>query len=70
MAKAKGLTYQELMSLAREHYNDGGDYTYECCDETWYNDYVSMFGPLTKRKALAMFRLDKAVHDDIASTAW
>lgn len=70
MAKAKGLTYEELMALAKEHYNEGGDQTYECCDERWFNDYVSMFGPMTKKKALEMFRLDKARYDDIAATAW
>ena len=61
MAKAKkGITYEELMALALEHYNEGGDCTYECCDERWFNDYVSMFGPMTKEYALNMFRIDKA----------
>ena len=66
----KALTYEELMALAKEHYNDGGDQTYECWDERAFNVYVEMFGPITKKKALEMFRLDKAVYDDIAATAW
>ena len=70
MAKAKGLTYDELMALALENYDRGGDQTYECWDEKTFNLYVSMFGAMTKRKALDMFRRDKAVYDDISATAW
>ena len=70
MAKEKELTYEDLMELAKKHYNEGGDQTYECCDERWFNDYVSMFGPITKKKALEMFRIDKSKYDDIAGTAW
>ena len=70
MAKAKGLTFEELMELAKEHYNEGGDQTYECCDQRWFDMYVEMFGPMTKNRALEMFRLDKARYDDIAATAW
>ena len=70
MARKKELTYEELMALAKEHYNEGGDQTYECWDEKTFNEYVSMFGPMTKKKALEMFRLDKEVYDDIAGTAW
>lgn len=67
---AKALTYNELMELAKKHYNEGGDQTYECCDERWFNDYVKMFGPMTEEDALEMFRVNKAVYDDIAATAW
>ena len=62
----KALTYQELMELAKQHYNEGGDATYECCDERWFNDYVEQFGPMTKKKALNMFRIDKARYAMIA----
>ena len=65
----KALTYEELMQLAKEHYNEGGDATYECWDESAFNEYVEMFGPMTKKAALEMFRLDKAIYDDIAATA-
>ena len=66
----KALTYEELMKLAMEHYNEGGDATYECWGESEFNYYVKEFGPITKKKALEMFRRDKAVYDDIAATAW
>ena len=70
MSKNRGLTYEELMNLAKEHYNEGGDQTYECWDEKWFNLYVELFGPMTKKIALDMFRMDKARYDDIAATAW
>lgn len=56
---AKALTYVELMDYAKAHYNKGGDATYECWDERTFNEYVKMFGPITKRRALEMFRLDR-----------
>lgn len=62
----KALTYQELMELAKQHYNEGGDATYECCDERWFNDYVEQFGPMTKKIALNMFKIDKARYAMIA----
>lgn len=68
--KKKYLSYEELMTLALEHYNEGGDQTYECCDRRWYEERIKLFGPMTKADALEMFRLDKAVYDDIAATAW
>lgn len=64
------LTYEELMALAKEHYNEGGDQTYECCDERWYNDYTEMFGRMTKADALIMFRLDDSRRREIEATAW
>ncbi len=64
MARAKALTYDELMAYARKHYNKGGDGVYECWDENTYNEYVEMFGPITKSKALAMFRDDYQIRKD------
>ena len=61
---AKGLTYEELMEYAKKHYSKGGDATYECWDERIYNEYVEQFGEITKRKALAMFRLDYEIQKD------
>lgn len=58
MAKAKALTYEELIEYAMAHYNRGGDVTVECCDKKWFDDYVAQFGPITKRVALQMFRDD------------
>ena len=70
MAKAKGLTYEELMEYAKAHYNKGGDGVYECWDERTYNEYVSEFGPITKRRALAMFKDSYDEYMDIMATVW
>lgn len=59
------LTYEELMSLAKEHYSEGGDATFECMDERMFKDYVDMFGGITKKDALRMFRIDKNYEDDL-----
>lgn len=56
MAKAKAMTYDEFIEYAKKHYNRGGDSFYECWDERTFNENVEMFGPITKRKALGMFR--------------
>ena len=55
---AKALTYEELMEYAKAHYNRGGDATFECWDRHAFDEYVEMFGPITKRVALRMFRID------------
>ena len=66
----KGLSYEELMDLALKNYDKGGDATYECWDEKTFNMYVEMFGPMTEKYALDMFRRDKAIYDDYRATAW
>lgn len=58
MAKAKALTYEELMDYAHKHYDRGGDVTYECWDRKAFDEYVNEFGPITKSVALQMFRVD------------
>lgn len=58
MAKAKALTYEELMDYAHKHYNKGGDMTFECWDRKAFDEYVNEFGPITKSVALRMFRVD------------
>ncbi len=68
--QTKGLTYDELMELALKHYNKGGDQTYECWAKSDYEEYVKLFGPITRRDALEMFRLANAVYRDVAATAW
>ena len=50
MAK-KLLTWPELLKLAREHYNAGGDGIVECWTEADYNEY----GHMTEAEALDMF---------------
>lgn len=67
---AKGLTYEELIQLALDNYEKGGDTVYECWDKQQYQGYVDQFGPLTKTRAMKIFREYKAQFDDIANTAW
>ncbi len=56
MAKGKALTYEEFIALAKENYSRGGDVAVECWERYQFEDYVKMFGPVTKTKALRMFR--------------
>lgn len=70
MKKAAGLTYNELMELAKQNYNKGGDGVFECWDERTYNEYVELFGAITKRGALAMFRRNYSIDREYAATAW
>lgn len=54
----KVLTYNELMELAKEFYNEGGDGIYECWDERTYNEYVQEFGPITVETTFMLFGVD------------
>lgn len=65
MAKAKALTYNEFMDYAKAHYNKGGDGYYECWGQRQFDDYVELFGPITKRRALDMFRIDYNIQKDM-----
>lgn len=65
MAKAKAMTYKEFIEYALQHYTKGGDGFYECWDERTFNEYVSEFGSITKRQALAMFRLEREIERDM-----
>ena len=53
--KNKELTYQEFMNLALQNYTKGGMVFYECWEEYQFNDYVQMFGSVTKQGAVKMF---------------
>lgn len=53
--KERALTYAELMELARENYDKGGDGYAECWDERTFAYFVKEFGPITKARALQMF---------------
>ena len=57
MAKGKALMYEEFISLAKENYNKGGDVAVECWERREFDYYVKEFGPVTKTKALQMFRM-------------
>lgn len=63
---AKALTYEELIEYARKHYNKGGDGIFECWDKKTFDYYVKEFGPITKSRALEMFRLDYEIARDRA----
>lgn len=56
MAKAKQLTYEEFIDLAKKNYCKGGEVFVECWDERSFKDYGKEFGPITEKKALQMFR--------------
>lgn len=42
--------------MARENYAKGGDVVVECWEKYQFEDYVKLFGLVTKAKALQMFR--------------
>ena len=58
------LSYQEFMSLSKENYANGGDGYYECWDEKTFDEHVKMFGCITKRKALQMYKQAYEVYQD------
>jgi len=64
---AKHLTYEELMDYAKQHYNRGGDMTYECMTRETFDMWVNLFGPMTKPAALRMFRVDLEYEREIAA---
>lgn len=66
MPRAKALTYEEFIEYARKHYDRGGDAYFECWDRRTFDEYVRLFGPVTKRKALEMFRFDRAMEKERA----
>ena len=55
--KAKPVTFEELIELAKKHYNKGGDGIVECWDRHTFDEYVRMFGPISKRAAMRLVRL-------------
>lgn len=61
---AKVLDYQEFMDLSRQYYSKGGDGYYECWDEKTFDEYVKMFGGITKSKALRMYKMAYEVYQD------
>jgi len=62
----KPLNYKEFMDLSLKHYTTGGDGYYECWDERQFNEYVAEFGPITKRKALEMYKQSQSIEMDMA----
>lgn len=64
MTKTKGLTYEEFIQYARQHYCKGGSGYYECWGKQLHDYYVTQFGPITKRTALQMFKIDYEIQKD------
>lgn len=60
----KGLSYEEMLELAKANYDKGGDVFCECCGEDDYRRYVELFGPMTKTKALAWFRDEYSIEKE------
>lgn len=56
MARGKALTYEEFIALAKENYSKGGDVAVECWESYQFDEYVKLFGPVTKTRAMQMFR--------------
>lgn len=61
----KPLTFKEFIDFSLKHYTTGGDGYYECWDERQFIAYVTEFGPITKRKALEMFKLSESIEVDM-----
>ena len=40
-AIAKGLSYEEFIALANEHYENGGNAIVKCWDRITFNEYIS-----------------------------
>ena len=62
------LTYEKLIAFAKEHYCEGGDAVYECWEKYQFDDYVKEFGPITKKVALDIFRINLEVWEDMQAT--
>lgn len=54
--RGKSLTYEEFIALAQENYCKGGDVIVECWEKSQFDEYVRMFGAITKTAAIKMFR--------------
>lgn len=52
----KILSYGEFMELALKNYAKGGEVFYECWEEYQFNDYVKLFGAITEKDAMKMFK--------------
>ncbi len=50
-AIAKGLSYEEFIALANEHYENGGNAIVECWDRITFNEYISQFGSIALSEA-------------------
>ena len=53
--KGEDLSLGELLTLAKENYNEGGDAVYECWDQNFYDDYVKECGPVRRKDVKKLF---------------
>jgi hypothetical protein len=53
--KGEDLSLGELLTLAKENYNEGGDAVYECWDQNFYDDYVKECGPVRREDVKSLF---------------
>lgn len=63
------MTYTEFMKLAKANYTKGGDSYYECWDERTFSDYEEMFGKMTKKRALEMFKDNAGIEAEYEAAA-
>lgn len=66
--KRSYLAYSEFMELAMQNYHKGGDEYVECWDESYFDEFVSLFGGITKTRAMNMFKRSYAIQRD--RSAW
>lgn len=59
------MKYQQFIEYARAHYNNGGGAICECWAESDFDEYVSEFGTMTKKRADALFGLYAAKQSEI-----
>ena len=64
MARAKAMTYTEFIEYAQKYYSKGGDSFVECWEDYQFDEYVKLFGPITKSKALEMFRMERRMQKE------
>lgn len=66
---SKTLNYDEFIEYAQKYYNKGGDGYVECWGQRDFDYYVKEFGPITKKSAREMFRIDYELEREMAGWA-
>ena len=57
MTDKKYLSFEGFITLAKQHYNQGGDGIVECWDRAAFEYWVKEFGFMTKKQALEIINL-------------
>lgn len=63
------MKYTEFIELAKANYTKGGDSYYECWDERTFNEYEEMFGKITEKEALQMFKENAEIEAEYEAAA-